>query len=376
MLEMPPIWLTALAFLAAIGPLVFIHEYGHYIVGRWFGIGADTFSIGFGREIAGWTDRRGTRWKIGWLPLGGYVRFTGDMNPASMGQDLDRLDPALRARSFHAKPIWQRALVVFAGPAANFLLAILIFAAFIAANGAPRTPAVVAAILPGSPAAAAGLVRGDRVTSVDGKEITRFDDLADYSKLRPGEDVVLTVERDGRSFTVSTRLATVIEADRFGQTYRIGRLGIATGERVFEPVAPLHLIPEATRITLSTIENTAVGLWQIITSRRPLQELGGPIKMAQVAGQVASIGWFEFIQLIAFFSINLGFINLLPVPMLDGGHLALYAVEATRRRPLGAQAQEWLFRGGFAALMTLMLVATLNDLGAVGMWQTLGRLLG
>lgn len=376
MLEMPPIWLTALAFLAAVGPLVFIHEYGHYIVGRWFGIGADTFSIGFGREIAGWTDRRGTRWKIGWLPLGGYVRFTGDMNPASMGQDLDRLDPALRARSFHAKPVWQRALVVFAGPAANFLLAILIFAAFIAANGAPRTPAVVAAILPGSPAAAAGLVRGDRVTSVDGKEITRFDDLADYSKLRPGEDVVLTVERDGRSFTVSTRLATVIEADRFGQTYRIGRLGIATGERVFERVPPLHLIPEATRITLSTIENTAVGLWQIITGRRPLQELGGPIKMAQVAGQVASIGWFEFVQLIAFFSINLGFINLLPVPMLDGGHLALYAVEATRRRPLGAQAQEWLFRGGFAALMTLMLVATLNDLGAVGLWQTLGRLLG
>nr|WP_314444860.1 M50 family metallopeptidase [uncultured Sphingomonas sp.] len=376
MLETPPAWFLALAFLGAIGPLVFIHEFGHYIVGRWFGIGAETFSIGFGREVAGWTDSRGTRWKVGWLPLGGYVRFTGDMNPASMGQGLDKLSPDLRARSFHAKPVWQRALVVFAGPAANFLLAILIFAAFIAANGAPRTPAVVNAVMTGSPAAAVGLVKGDRIVGIDNKEVRRFDDLADYSRLRPGEEVLLTIERQGRTFTASTRLAEVLEADRFGQTYRVGRLGVATGERVFEPVSPLQLIPEAAGITLSTIENTAVGLWQIVTGRRPLQELGGPIKMAQVAGQVASIGWFEFVQLIAFFSINLGFINLLPVPMLDGGHLALYAVEATRRRPLGAQAQEWLFRGGFAALMTLMLVATLNDLTSVGLWQTLGRLLG
>jgi regulator of sigma E protease len=376
MLETPPAWFLALAFLAAIGPLVFIHEFGHYIVGRWFGIGAETFSIGFGREVAGWTDKRGTRWKVGWLPLGGYVRFTGDMNPASMGQNLDQLSPDLRARSFHAKPVWQRALVVFAGPAANFILAILIFAAFIAANGAPRTPAVVSAVMPGSPAASIGLLKGDRIVSIDDTEVRRFDDLADYSKLRPGEDVLLTVQREGRTFTAATRLAEVTEADRFGQTYRVGRLGVATGKRVFEPVPPLQLIPEAAGITLSTIENTATGLWQIITGRRPLQELGGPIKMAQVAGQVASIGWFEFVQLIAFFSINLGFINLLPVPMLDGGHLALYAVEATRRRPLGAQAQEWLFRGGFAALMTLMLVATLNDLASVGLWQTLGRLLG
>lgn len=376
MLETPPIWFILLAFLAAIGPLVFIHEYGHYIVGRWFGIGAETFSIGFGREVAGWSDKRGTRWKIGWLPLGGYVRFTGDMNPASMGQDLDRLSPDLRARSFHAKPVWQRALVVFAGPGANFLLAILIFAAFIAVHGAPRTPAVVEAVLPGSPAATVGLVQGDRITAINDKDVRGFDDLADYSRLRPGEPVVLTIERGGRTFTAATRLAVATEADRFGQTYRVGRLGIRPGERVFEDVPVARLIPEATRITVSTIENTAVGLWQIISGRRPLEELGGPIKMAQVAGQVASLGWPEFVQLIAFFSINLGFINLLPVPMLDGGHLALYAVEATRRRPLGAQAQEWLFRGGFAALMTLMLVATLNDLSSVGLWQTLGRLLG
>jgi regulator of sigma E protease len=376
MLESPPIWFILPAFLAAIGPLVFIHEYGHYIVGRWCGIGAETFSIGFGREIAGWTDKRGTRWKIGWLPLGGYVRFTGDMDPASMGRGLDKLSPEVRERSFHAKPVWQRALVVFAGPAANFLLAILIFAGFIAAFGAPRTPAVVDTVLPGSPAAAVGLQKGDRILSVNGEDVSGFAELSDYARLRPGEDIVLRVQRRGDTFETGTQLASVQEKDRFGNSFRVGRLGIGTSDVRFEPVPVLQLIPEAVKITASTIENTALGLWQIISGRRPIEELGGPVKMAQVAGQVASLGPWEFVQLLAFFSINLGFINLLPVPMLDGGHLALYAVEAARRRPLGERAQEWLFRGGLAALMTLFLVATFNDLGSIGLWQTLGRLLG
>jgi regulator of sigma E protease len=376
MLETPPIWFILFAFLGAIGPLVFIHEYGHYIVGRWFGIGAETFSIGFGREVLGWTDKRGTRWKVGWLPLGGYVRFTGDMDPASMGKDLDKLPPELRERSFHAKPVWQRALVVFAGPAANFLLAILIFAGFIAAFGAPRTPAVVDEVVAGSPAAAVGLQRGDRILSINGERVDGFADLADYARLRPGEDVILRFDRAGQSLEARTRLASEMEQDRFGNRFRVGRVGIKASNVRFEKIPAVELIPEAVGITARTIENTAVGLWQIISGRRPIQELGGPIKMAQVAGQVASIGPWEFVQLLAFFSINLGFINLLPVPMLDGGHLALYAVEAVRRRPLGERAQEWLFRGGLAALMTLMLVATFNDLGSVGLWQTLGRLLG
>jgi regulator of sigma E protease len=376
MFEQPAIWFILLAFLAAIGPLVFIHEYGHYIVGRWFGIGAETFSIGFGREIAGWTDRRGTRWKIGWLPLGGYVRFTGDMDPASMGRNLDQLPPDVRARSFHAKPVWQRALVVFAGPAANFLLAILIFAGFVATFGAPRTPAVVDTVVAGSPAAAIGLEQGDRILAINGEEVDDFSELADFARLRPGEDVVIRFQRGAEQREGRTRLASVMEEDRFGNRYRVGRLGIGTTNIRFEKVPVLQLLPEAVRITAITIENTAVGLSQIVTGRRPLEELGGPIKMAQVAGQVASVGAFEFVQLLAFFSINLGFINLLPVPMLDGGHLALYAVEAVRRRPLGERAQEWLFRGGLAALLTLMLVATFNDLGSIGLWQALGQLLG
>ena len=375
-LEQPPIWLILLAFLAALGPLIFIHEFGHYLVARWFGVGAETFSIGFGREIAGWTDRRGTRWKVGWLPLGGYVRFTGDMDPASMGKNLDQLSPDVRARAFHAKPVWQRFLIVLAGPMANFLLAIAIFAAFFAAFGVPNTPPVAAQVAPQSAAARAGLQPGDRLLSMNGRSIEGFDDIASFTLLRPGEEVLIEVQREGQVRTLNAKLDTAIEKDRFGQTYRIGRLGISNPSPTFEQVGVLRLVPAAVEATASTTRSMIDGLGQIITGRRPVSELHGPMKMAQIAGQVASVGVFEFIQLVALFSINLGFINLLPVPMLDGGHLALYAVEAVRRRPLGERAQEWVFRGGLAALMTLLLFTTLNDLGSFGLWEQIGHLMG
>ena len=375
-LAQPPIWLILLAFLAALGPLIFIHEFGHYLVARWFGVGAETFSIGFGREIAGWTDGRGTRWKVGWLPLGGYVRFTGDMDPASMGKNLDQLSPGERARAFHAKPVWQRFLIVLAGPMANFLLAIAIFAAFFAAFGAPSTPPVAAQVMPGSAAARAGLQPGDRILSMNGRSIEGFDDIASFTVLRPGEHVIIEVERAGRQNRLEAVLDAATEKDRFGQTYRIGRLGIANPSPAFEKVGILELIPTAVEATASTTRSMIDGLGQIITGRRPVSELHGPMKMAQIAGQVASVGVFEFIQLVALFSINLGFINLLPVPMLDGGHLALYTVEAVRRKPLGERAQEWVFRGGLAALMTLLLFTTLNDLGSFGVWERIGHLMG
>ena len=375
-LEQPPLWLVLIAFIAAIGPLVFIHEMGHYLVGRWFGVGAEVFSIGFGKEIAGWTDKRGTRWKIGALPLGGYVRFTGDMDPASMGKDLDKLPPDVRARSFHAKPVWQRFLIVLAGPMANFLLAVAILGAFFAVYGVPKTPPVVGEVSAQTAAARAGLQPGDRILAMNGRVIGEFKDIADYTLLRPGEPIAITVQRGGSELVLRTRLDAVMQKDRFGQTFRIGRLGIINPTPRFEKVGIVRLIPEAAEATIEITRSMVDGLVQIITGRRSVKDLGGPIKMAQVAGQVASIGLFEFIHLVVLFSINLGFINLLPVPMLDGGHLALYTVEAVRRRPLGERTQEWVFRGGLAALLTLLLFTTFNDLGSLGLWERLGRLIG
>ena len=376
MFDQPPIWFIAVAFLCAIGPLVFIHELGHYLVARWFNVGAEQFSIGFGREIAGWTDERGTRWKVGWLPLGGYVRFIGDMNPASqLGADAG-LSTEQRAVAFHNKPWWQRFLIVLAGPAANFLLAIAIFAAFFASFGVPRTPAVVGQVQPGSVAAAIALRPGDRIESVAGQDVESFEDMRRIVSLRPGERVEIRIERGGQQRVISATLGAQTITDEFGQSYRIGLLGVLGGQRVLERPAIGSIVPDATRYTFALTRSMIDGLMQIITGRRSTKDLGGPLKMAQIAGQQASLGLFEFVQLVALFSINLGFINLLPVPMLDGGHLVFYAAEAVRRRPVSERAQEWAFRGGLALLFALLLFTTANDLASFGLFEPLERLIG
>ena len=376
MLQQPPVWFILIAFICALGPLVFIHEFGHYSVAKLFRVGAEVFSIGFGREITGWTDRSGTRWKIGWLPLGGYVRFVGDMNPASQSADPEEVPEELRARSFHHKPVWQRFLIVLAGPMANFLLAILIFAAFFAAFGVPRTAPVVTSLAPGGAAQQAGLVPGDRIFAVNGRSTDSFEDLASFVLLRPDQEVAVDFLRDGERRRVTTRLAREQQTDRFGQRFEVGRLGVYAEAREFVRLPPLQLIPAAAVYTVQLTRTMIEGLWQIVSGRRSVKELGGPLKIAQIAGQQASLGAFEFIQLIAFFSINLGFINLLPVPMLDGGHLFFYAVEAVRRRPVSLRAQDWAFRGGLAFLLALLLFTTVNDLDSFGLWDSLGRLIG
>jgi regulator of sigma E protease len=373
MLAQPPIWLIVVAFVCAIGPLVFFHELGHYLIGKLFGVGAETFSIGFGHEVAGWTDRSGTRWKVGWLPLGGYVRFVGDEHHAGAGEGAPHQSDS---RSFAGKAVWQRFLIVLAGPMANFLLAIIIFAGFFAVLGMPRTPNVVYAIEPGSAAASAGLRVGDRIEAISGEPTPTFEDIQRIVTLHPGEQVTLRIDREGDTDLVQARLGVHEEQDRFGQKYRIGRLGFYASGRQLERVPAVELIPEATRYTWVLTTTTMEGLWQILTGRRSAEELGGPLKMAQVAGQQASLGPFQFVQLLALFSINLGFINLLPVPVLDGGHLVFYAVEAVRRRPVGVKAQEWAFRGGLALLLALLLFTTVNDLGSFGLWERLGRLIG
>ena len=378
MLSQPPLWFILIAFLAALGPLVFIHELGHYLVARVFGVGAESFSIGFGREITGWTDKRGTRWKVGWLPLGGYVKFVGDLNPVSMpdGEAEETLTAQERSQSFHHKPVWQRFLIVLAGPAANFVLAILIFAAFFAVIGIPRTPNVVGEVQPASVAERIGLKPGDRIDSIAGQSVESFEDIRRIVSLRPAETVELRIVRDERPIAIEARLGSTEFKDEFGQSFRIGILGILQAPRVPERVSALEILPAATDYTFDLTRSMIDGLTQIITGRRSTDDLGGPLRMAQIAGQRASLGLFEFIQLVALFSINLGFINLLPVPMLDGGHLAMYTVEAVQRRPVSLRAQEWAFRGGLAFLLALLLFTTLNDLGSFGLWESVGRLIG
>ncbi|BAI97243.1 putative zinc metalloprotease [Sphingobium sp. TA15] len=377
MIQNPGFLLTVVAFVAVIGPLVFVHELGHYLVGRWCGVKAEAFSIGFGPEIAAWTDRRGTRWRLGALPLGGYVRFKGDMNAASQADPRWLEMPAAeRAESFPAKPLWQRAAIVAAGPAINFLFAILILAAFAFVHGESRTPAVAGQVQPGSAAAAAGIVAGDRIVSLNGREMATFDDIRLFAQIRPGEPVTILIDRQGRLFEKQGRVGAVEEDDGFGNKFRIGRLGIAPGEPVIEPVSLIRAPVVAIERTGQIIRTMVETLGQIVGGGRSVKELGGPLKIAEVSGQAATLGVESFVFFMALISINLGFINLLPIPMLDGGHLLFYGVEAIQRRPVSPQVQEWAYRSGLAVLLAMMVLVTFNDLSSFGLWDRLSGLIG
>ena len=375
MLPHTPFWLVLLAFVFAIGPLVFFHELGHYLVARWFGVPAEIFSIGFGREIVGWTDRKGTRWKVGWLPLGGYVKFVGDMNAASVPAEQSDVPPELRDRAFQFRPWWQRFLIVLAGPMANFLLAILIFAAFFSLVGTPRTN-VIGAIKENSAAAAAGILPGDRILSVAGRDTPSFDDIFNVVAVRPNETVPVTIERRGAVRELDVTLGSDVLEDGTGQKHERGLLGVHPGTDIGSPVPVYKAIPLGVEYTWRLTRAIADGLLQLVRGAISPKQLGGPIKIAQVAGQGIELGLLPFVQLMALFSINLGFINLLPVPMLDGGHLFFYAVEAVRRRPVSARALDWAFRGGLAVILALLVFTTVNDLGSLGLWDRLQRLIG
>ncbi len=369
--------MTLLSFLLVIGPLIFVHELGHYFAGRWFGVKADAFSIGFGREIAGWTDKHGTRWKIGWLPLGGYVKFAGDMNPASTpSQEWLSLPAEERNKTFQSKPVWQRFIIVAAGPLVNFLFAIVIYIGVFASYGEPRTPPVVSAVVEGSAADRAGLLPGDRIIEINGQSITRFEDVAAFVRIRPEERLSLDIERAGRTLTLPAVPDAQVVRDNFGNEAKMGMLGIAPAGRVIVPLQPHQLVGAAVRQTADTVQMMVVTLGQVVTGQRSVKEMGGPLKIAQYSGQQASLGWLDFLWFMSIISINLGFINLLPIPLLDGGHLLFYLIEGVRRKPLKPEAQEWAFRTGLAALLALMIFVTLNDLASFGVWQALGGLIG
>jgi regulator of sigma E protease len=370
MLPQAPLWLVLVAFACAIAVLVFFHELGHYLVARLFGIPAEIFSIGFGHELFGWTDRQGTRWKVAWLPLGGYVKFVGDMTPASNPADLDSIPEQLREKAFQLRPVWQRFLVVLAGPVANFVLAIVIFTGVFSLVSAPETNKI-GRVEAGKAAASAGLRPGDRILSVAGRQTPTFDEVRAVVEPRPSQNVQVEVERDGKIQQLPVKIGTDQLEDSNGQKVTIGLLGVSAA-----PVSVFRALPMATEQTVRITGWVLKGAARLVVGEGSRKDVGGPIRIAQFAGEAASLGVLPFVQLLALLSINLGFINLLPVPLMDGGHLFFYGVEAIRRRPLSARALEWAFRGGLAVILALVVFTTLNDLGSIGLWDSLQRLIG
>ena len=372
MTHSPGFLLYVFAFVLVIGPLVFLHEMGHYLGGRLFGVKAEVFSIGFGKELFGVTDKRGTRWKFCALPLGGYVKFAGDMNAASQPDaEWLMLPPEERARAFPGKPVWQRAIIVAAGPIMNFLIAIVILSGFALVVGDPGASSVAGQITAGSAAAVAGIEKGDHITAFDGQPVATFADMVAYVAPRPNTPTRVTFEHEGVARTVQVTIGTRQLADASGKQVAVGLLGI-NRPRVSIIDAP----GVGVRRTDQIIGMMAQGIGQIIVGQRSVRELGGPLTIARVSGEQMALGADAFVWLIALVSINLGFINLLPVPMLDGGHLFFYAIEAVRRKPIGLEVQEWAFRGGLAAVLALMLMVTFNDLASFGLWKNLAGLIG
>ena len=354
----------AVPFLVALMVIVFIHELGHFLVARWCGVTVEAFSIGFGKEIVGWHDRHGTRWKLCWIPLGGYVKFLGDANAASMPEAAPSADSVRQPGNFHGKPIWQRAAVVVAGPLANFILAIAIFAGAFGLVGVPVTEPRIDEIMPGSAADRAGFLKGDLIIEIDGRAIDNFSDLQEAIVTRAGEEVSFLVDRAGGHLTLVATPDLREVPDGFGGKFRMGLLGVKhnpQGDVIYQRLGPLSAVKKGAERTWFIVSTTFKYLGKLFTGRESADQLGGPIAMAKAAGDAASVGVFQFISVVAFLSVSIGLINLFPIPMLDGGHLIYYGIEALRGKPLGPNAQEWGFRIGFSLVIMLMIVGTWND---------------
>jgi regulator of sigma E protease len=350
-------------FLFVLTVLVFVHELGHYLVARWNGVRVEVFSIGFGPELFGWTNRAGTRWKISAIPLGGYVKMFGDADPASMpSADVQAMTPEEREVAFHHKRLPQRAAIVVAGPAANFVFAIVALAALFATVGQPFTPPQVGTVQAGSAAEASGIQSGDVIVSIDGQAIERFEDVQRLVRLDPGQPLNVVVHRGDRDVPLSVTPKLSEVTDRFGNKHQYGLLGIVGQGVQYVRYDPATAVARASGETLDIVGGTLQAVWQMIIGARSTDELGGPLRIAQMSGEVAQYGFSAILPFMAVLSINLGLINLFPIPVLDGGHLLFYAAEAVRGRPLGQRAQEYGFRFGLALVLTLMVFATWNDL--------------
>ena len=397
------ILLYVIPFLIVIGVVITIHEMGHFFAAKALGTKIDRFAIGFGRSIAHWTDKDGVEWRIGWMPIGGYVRVAGDDNAASI-PDADDLDAMRRqlisegrgaeiGRYFHFKPLWQRAIIVAAGPVANFLLAITIFAGLLMVFGQSLSIPRIDEIAPNSPGAQAGFQIGDVITRMDGKAIEGFEDITDKVVLSSDTPITFVVRRAGEDVTIVATPRRGPVPDRLGRTQMLGKLGLThlakPGER---PVVRHYNLPQAivggVDRTVTTIGTTVTYVGRLVAGREKADQLAGPLGMAQLSGDLASQaakaspdartfianGLLLLVQLIGIISVGIGFMNLLPIPVLDGGHLLFYAYEAVRRRPLAAKVQAAGYRVGLALVLGLMLFATWNDLQRLRVFNLFGRL--
>ena len=354
-------------FLFVLTVVVFFHEMGHFLVGRWCGVKVDTFSLGFGKELAGFNDRHGTRWRVAAVPLGGYVKFHGDANAASApaAVDISGMAPAERAVTFAAQPVWKRAAIVAAGPIANFILALLIFSGSFYVSGRPILIAKVETVVPASAAARAGFQPGDVILSIDGTPISSFTDM--QKVVSASSDVPLTFEVQ-RGTSDVTLTATPERKDVSGPfgTSRIGVLGLTAAGKPedwkTERFTATGAVKAAAGETWFVVDRTLSYIGGLFVGRETASQISGPIRIAEVSGEVAKLGFGALLNLAAFLSVSIGFVNLLPVPLLDGGHLVYFGVEAARGRPMSERAQEIGFRFGLAIVSSLMIFATFNDL--------------
>ena len=359
---------TIIPFLFVLTIVVFVHEMGHYLVGRWCGIGVQAFSIGFGPELIGFNDKRGTRWKLSAIPLGGYVKFVGDMNATSTpdADAIEHLTPEQRKVAFHLQPVWKRAATVLAGPVFNFILTIVVFAVFFAAYGRYVLDPVVAEVRPDSPAAIAGFAPGDRFVSVEGQPITTFADVQRIVSARGGDALTFVMQRDGRDVTLTATPELAEQKDGFGNTVKVAVIGVVTNEQVGQPrlitYTPGEAVVQAVSDTGYVIARTGQFLKRFVVGREDKCQLGGPVKIAGMAGQAAKVGFESLIQLAALLSVGIGFLNLLPIPPLDGGHLLFYAIEAVKGRPVSERAMEAVYKVGFVLVLGFMAFVFWNDL--------------
>ena len=355
-------------FLFVLTIVVFFHELGHFLVARWAGVKVLTFSLGFGPELFGFNDRHGTRWKVSAIPLGGYVKFFGDDSEASTpsSDKLAAMTEEERAGSFHHKKVGPRAAIVVAGPVANFILAIVIFTCLFTFFGKPSTTARVDKIEANSAAAATGFEVGDIVTAIDGNAIGSFSDMQRIVSIHAGDQLSFTVKRGDSTVQLHGTPELREVKDAFGNAHRMGVMGItratAPGDVLTERVDPATALWLGVKETWFVVDRTLAYLGGVFTGREAADQVGGPLRIAQISGQVATIGVAALIHLAAVLSISIGLLNLFPVPLLDGGHLLFYAVEAVRGRPLSERAQEMGFRIGLGLVLMLMVFATYNDI--------------